>query len=122
MATPTKIAIGYKNLCLESGVTFTPSTEHASHDADNLAISHPSKFWRMTTLTGTPEVTIASLPVVGLNTLFAALYVTSSPHWNLIASSDDLSHADWTANDCSASVGPTSAGPRRRQPGCAWPR
>ena len=88
------IIIGYKNLCLESGVTFTPSTEHADHDADNLGKAHPESFWRMTSpLRQTLTVT---LPAPYLFNLVAPLYLTSSGHQNALQNTRDFNNADWS--------------------------
>ena len=37
------IVIGYKNLCLDGGVTFTPNSENFYHDADNLGIRYMAR-------------------------------------------------------------------------------
>ncbi len=89
------ILFGYKNLCLESGVTFTPSSEAADHDADNLGKAHPSQFWRATTITGTPTVLI-DFGRAKMFDLVALLYAKMTPHRQLFKYTSDLRNAAWT--------------------------
>lgn len=93
MATPTKIAIGWKNLCLDSGVTFTPSSEDASHDADNLGIAHPSRFWRATTVSPSCHVIVDFGADPGDYSMILPLYVTASPVRNVYESTAALQSA-----------------------------
>jgi len=47
MATPAKIAIGWRNRILDAGVTYSCTDENASHTDDNLGKPHPNPFLRI---------------------------------------------------------------------------
>lgn len=97
------IRFGYKNHCLESGVTFTPSTEAADHDADNLGKIHPSKFWRITTPShATLNVVFPDISEIGATVM---LYATATPHRNLFEQAADPSDAAWNKQNATAAAG-----------------
>jgi hypothetical protein len=82
------IVIGYQNKCLDSGVTFTPSSEDTDFDADNLGIAHPSEFWRIADLSSEVTLDIA-FPVPFAADLIVPLYVTAAPHQNAVPRTND---------------------------------
>lgn len=98
------ITIGYQNHCLESGVTFTPTSEGANNDADNLGKPHPESYWRLTTISGKPNV-LVTFPGPRRYRLVAPLYTTASPHQNLVRNGHTLSTtAGWTSAQATRSM------------------
>ena len=92
------IKFGYKNHCLASGVAFTPSTEAADFDADNLGKAHPAEWWRMTSLPGNVLIDFGTGQTYDL---VAPIYVSASPHRNLLEES--TAPNNWTASEATGS-------------------
>lgn len=75
---------------------FTPSSEAAGYDADNLANPHPSAFWRLTTLSGDPNVLVDYGTGGAFIELYAVLYATATPHQNALEDSNRFNEVSWT--------------------------
>lgn len=94
-----RITFGYNNLCYLDSATFTPSSEATDWDADNLAKIDPAQFWRITTITGAPNIVIG-LPQPYAWDMVALLYATASPHHNMMKDGLSYSAASWATTNC----------------------
>ena len=89
--------IVYENFATKSGVTFTPSTEVAGFDADNLAAVQPSQKWRASSVAvgGSLGVHITGLDFLAWDTV-AMISSNATRHRNALRNGNQMDKpADW---------------------------
>ena len=98
------IVFGYENHLFRPGTVFSAGSEAVGHEAEKLGDPNPASYWRATALTGIAPWVQATFDDILPWNLIAPLYVTASPHQNLVNQGFSLGAA-WTSNNASVNPG-----------------